>query len=620
MKKKKILAVSLMAAMAASSISACSSKSSDPGQQNAPEASSASSQEAQAQSQSSNSPAPADGAGETGNGGGYANLPKSDVIDGETDQQTYPISDEKITLTMWYPMGSSMGELADFNDGEFWQWYKEKTNIHIEFIVPAAGTEKDSYQLLFASGDMPDLIYSNPDSYGSYRSGEDAAIEDGYFVNIADYLNIAPNYVSWLNSHEDFGKASYTDTGKMYAMWCVWDTMEEDAYADQGIAKGEFMAGFDTAPYFYQRDGKVQFGPMDDQYKEYLEMLHRWWEEGLLDPDFATRSSEGITADNDMMLNDKVGSLIDYGTRMSDAYVTRGATNSEFYLVAAPQPKKSADSPDPAWRYYSKGSDHMTSDCINVNADSDHIEEAIRWLDGLYAKDVYLNANYGLEDQEGIVWYKADDGHRIGDYDFRYSNPNGTSSATVLVQYWTKNPPVRVEAAQIEQADENKQESYKVWSKFSPDYYLPNRLTMTSDEGAAYASKYTDIETYVYDAAKIDGAGNFRILWQVVVPVSKSIIAVIVLFYAIQHWNSWFNASIYLRNRELYPLQLTLREIVLLASENGIIAEADGQDVEIYRPLIKYATIMVSVLPMMVVYPFVQKYFVSGVMIGSVKG
>ena len=92
------------------------------------------------------------------------------------------------------------------------------------------------------------------------------------------------------------------------------------------------------------------------------------------------------------------------------------------------------------------------------------------------------------------------------------------------------------------------------------------------------------------------------------------------LFYAIQQWNAWFNASIYLTKRELFPLQLTLREIVLLSSENSIVAEADGQDVEIYRPLIKYATIMVSVIPMMVIYPFIQKYFVTGVMIGSVKG
>ena len=107
---------------------------------------------------------------------------------------------------------------------------------------------------------------------------------------------------------------------------------------------------------------------------------------------------------------------------------------------------------------------------------------------------------------------------------------------------------------------------------------------------------------------------------QIILPVSKSIIAVIVLFYGIQHWNAWFNASIYLQNRDLYPLQLTLREIVLKSSENSIIANADGETVDIYRPLIKYCTIMVSIIPMMIVYPFVQKYFVKGVMIGSIKG
>ena len=133
-------------------------------------------------------------------------------------------------------------------------------------------------------------------------------------------------------------------------------------------------------------------------------------------------------------------------------------------------------------------------------------------------------------------------------------------------------------------------------------------------------TSFSQIPDELYETARIDGAGNFRILWQIVVPVSKAIIAVIVLFYAIQQWNAWFNASIYLTKRELFPLQLTLREIVLLSSENSIVAEADGQDVEIYRPLIKYATIMVSVIPMMVIYPFVQKYFVTGVMIGSVKG
>ncbi len=133
-------------------------------------------------------------------------------------------------------------------------------------------------------------------------------------------------------------------------------------------------------------------------------------------------------------------------------------------------------------------------------------------------------------------------------------------------------------------------------------------------------TSFSEVPDAITEAATIDGAGHFRILFQIVLPVSKAIIAVIVLFYAIQHWNAWFNASIYLRDRELFPLQLVLREIVLNSSENSIVADADANTVDIYRPLIKYCSIMVSIIPMMVIYPFVQKYFVTGVMIGSVKG
>ena len=133
-------------------------------------------------------------------------------------------------------------------------------------------------------------------------------------------------------------------------------------------------------------------------------------------------------------------------------------------------------------------------------------------------------------------------------------------------------------------------------------------------------TSFSEVPDAITEAATIDGAGHFRILFQIVLPVSKAIIAVIVLFYAIQHWNAWFNASIYLRDRQLFPLQLVLREFVLNSSENSIVADADANTVDIFRPLIKYCSIMVSIIPMMVIYPFVQKYFVTGVMIGSVKG
>lgn len=133
-------------------------------------------------------------------------------------------------------------------------------------------------------------------------------------------------------------------------------------------------------------------------------------------------------------------------------------------------------------------------------------------------------------------------------------------------------------------------------------------------------TSFMDIPEEMIESARIDGADDAKILTRIILPVSKEIIAVIVLFYAVQHWNEWFNASIYLQDRSLWPLQLVLREIVLQSTENSIVADASGEDVMIYRPLIKYATIMISIIPMMILYPFVQKYFVTGVMVGSVKG
>lgn len=526
MKTKKILALLLAVLLITLSFSACSSSSSD---DSSTDSSSTSTDDTSSDSEAADDV--------------EVEIPVSDVLYGEIDQQTYPIVDETITLSLWYPMAGSMGELADFNDAEFFQWYEEKTNIHIDFIIPASGTETESFQLLFVSDNMPDMLYTQPDSQ-YYRGGEDQALSDGYFVNMVDYLDVAPNYVSWMNSDEDFGRAVYSDEGNMYGMWGVWDSMNDVPYADQGISirqdfldavglevpttydewetvliafrdelgieaplytsmygidYGEFMAGYDTAPYFYQRDGVIEYGPLDDQYKEYLELLNHWWEEGLLDTDFATRTTTGVAADSDMILNDKVGALVDWGTRMSDTYITRGATNEDFYAVACPQPVQEDSDIVPQWRVLT-GTDLMNSYCMLFSADGDYIEEAIRWNDGFYAEEVYLNANYGLEDQEDVVWYAdEEDGHRIGDYDFRYYNPDGLSSATVLVQYWTKNPPVRVEAAQIEQADENKQASYDVWSIYDANYYIPTRVTMTSDEQSSYAALYTDIETYVQE-------------------------------------------------------------------------------------------------------------------------
>jgi len=129
----------------------------------------------------------------------------------------------------------------------------------------------------------------------------------------------------------------------------------------------------------------------------------------------------------------------------------------------------------------------------------------------------------------------------------------------------------------------------------------------------------SSIPNGLIEAAKIDGAGQFRIFGSIVIPLSKAVIAVMALYYAVGQWNSYFNAMIFIQDETKYPLQLVLKEI-LIASEStvGGSGETILQQYRLANQL-KYVSVIVSSLPVLCLYPFVQKYFAQGVMIGSLK-
>lgn len=139
----------------------------------------------------------------------------------------------------------------------------------------------------------------------------------------------------------------------------------------------------------------------------------------------------------------------------------------------------------------------------------------------------------------------------------------------------------------------------------------------------------TSIPAEITEAARIDGCDDFAILTKIVLPLSKAIIVVLLLYYGIGHWNSYFTEMIYLKDRDKYPLQMFLREILLqskfesasMINGSGTLEEVlAAQEAAKSADLIKYCVIIVATLPMMVIYPKLQKYFEQGVMIGSVKG
>ena len=169
-----------------------------------------------------------------------------------------------------------------------------------------------------------------------------------------------------------------------------------------------------------------------------------------------------------------------------------------------------------------------------------------------------------------------------------------------------------------------------------PNYLLLQKLKMINTvwaillPGAMSAYNMIIARTFIsssipkdlLEAAQIDGCSDIRYFTSIVIPLSKSIIAVLVLFYGVTHWNSYFNALIYLYDRNLYPLTLFLRDILALGNiDPTAVTDPDlAVKLEEYASVLKYALIVVTMLPVMVIYPFVQKHFVKGVMIGSVKG
>lgn len=133
-------------------------------------------------------------------------------------------------------------------------------------------------------------------------------------------------------------------------------------------------------------------------------------------------------------------------------------------------------------------------------------------------------------------------------------------------------------------------------------------------------TNFEQIPDSVEESASIDGANDITILFKIIMPLSMPVIAVMILFYGVGHWNSWFNALLYIRDRGKYPLQLVLRGILLLNSTESMMESSIGTDQFAIGESLKYATIIVATIPILCVYPFIQKYFVKGIMIGAVKG
>ncbi len=150
-----------------------------------------------------------------------------------------------------------------------------------------------------------------------------------------------------------------------------------------------------------------------------------------------------------------------------------------------------------------------------------------------------------------------------------------------------------------------------IWAIVIPNAIWTYELIITK-------SFYESLPNSLYESAVIDGASEFRILFQIFIPLSKASLASITLFYVMGHWNSFFIPMIYLNDMKKYPLQIILRDMLIFDTARR--SESLGEYAALTPEALKNATIVVSILPILALYPFMQKYFVKGVMLGSIKG
>lgn len=467
----------------------------------------------------------------------------------ETGEFQLPIVDEPTTLSYFVADDSNAAIMTtDWNDNEFYQEMERRTGVHLEFEMVSSADYQTNFNLMIASGNLADMIYVGA-SY--YAEGVDAAIDDGYFLDLTDLVDeYMPNYEKIRTSDIQYELLSTTDSGRLGAvyelrqskqgpwlgLWIRQDWLDDlgletpvtfDDYHEVLTAfknekgataplilnfsgsDGEFgtMSGGLNVLNSWQLDetGKVNFGPYMDAWKEYVTIMHQWYTEGLIDPDFM--ATDERTADMAKVVTGASGLFAALYTMPS---VYEAASEDPNMNLAPVNPPVMNEGDEGHIRLR----DSYTSGNTAISADSENWEVALRWLDYLYTDEGALLANYGVE---GDTFEFNEDGEPEFT-DKILANENGWTMTQTVASYlcpsagianwsdWTR------ELAGVPEKD---QACYDVWSEFSDDWRLPSSVTLTQEESTERAALYADISTIVKEqtAQFISGALDIESNW-----------------------------------------------------------------------------------------------------------
>lgn len=504
---------------------------------------------------------------------GETGTPSSDTAEtSSADSESAGSSDdsgnmEKVELTIWMPFTSTV--VTTLEDSPVFQEWAERTNVSLSFIHPPAGQSSEAYTLAINSQELPDIFMT----WNTYPGGNIKAVEDGVYLDLKEYIDqgYAPNLKHLIDTVPDVSKVVYTDDGKIITFpmlriaeegawrglitrkdWLDAVNMEvpttiqelEDmlvAYKDQlgvetpfvcpsmtdyGFEGSALLVGaYNTASGFFQIDGKVHYGFMEDSYKDFLTLMKRWYDMGLIDKDFATRDEDSRNA---LYTSGKGGMLIQNYGDFQNLTAAGTAIDPNFEILPLPNPVLN-EGDDLHLRLYQPV---KADECTFITTACQDVKAAMRFLDYLFGDEGFILANYGIEGTS-FTW---EDGS-FDDYDIPFlpESLKDSDKHPVFTDYVLDNPDnlaffdfsgiYRIgnigtgllRNPMTDSLDDFTRQTMDLWSKGSCDYGFPY-TSFTSEENNRISTLLTDIKTYASETCyqfimglkPLDEFDNFR--------------------------------------------------------------------------------------------------------------
>ena len=462
------------------------------------------------------------------------------ATDGDT---TAELSFEKPTsLTYWCQIDQRITKfISSMDESPTFLALKEELGVDITFIHPPQDMDQEQFKVLISSNDLPDIIEYQ--WFDRYPGGPGKAISDGVIYDLTPYITeeITPNFLKVLDKYEaDYKLASSIKTleGQYYVFPCVrgeglllqinngpiirqdwldeldmdvpetlddWYemltafknemgsaiplTFKESFFKDGQDFVGAFGVGHD---FYIDTNDVIQYGPMQPEYKNFYELMSKWYAEGLIEPDFATINDDGV---HQNMTSGNSGACIGQNdSTMAVVQAAMAESDPNFNLVGAPHPKVNADDPDV--RIFKRDWFYTISGCAAISTSCDNPAGAAWVLDYFYGPEGHMLGNFGVEDES----YTVESDGTVKFTDHVMNNEDGNSFKE-MVHFYSRGaasaPLVRdVQVIDAQRSDQRVIDATETWAKVLDRSSIVPRLSFSEEENTRLSKLYIDIETY----------------------------------------------------------------------------------------------------------------------------